>query len=75
AKAFYNRAIVRGAKNDLQGEVDDYTEAIRLDPKYYQAYNNRGATFIDMKQYDLAIMDTNQAIWLKEDYTDAYYNR
>ena len=41
-----DEAYVRGNKlynqGDYQAAISDYDEAIRLDPKYTRAYNNRG---------------------------------
>ena len=36
------RANVRQAKGDLDGALADYNEAIRLQPDYAEAFNNRG---------------------------------
>ncbi|MBO1062429.1 MAG: serine protease, partial [Aphanizomenon flos-aquae CP01] len=41
--AFYNnRGIVRDELGDKQGAIDDYTQAIKINPNLAQAYNNRG---------------------------------
>ncbi len=39
------------------------------------AYNNRGAAYAVLGQYQLAIEDYDKAIQLDPDYADPYYNR
>ena len=36
---------------DLDRAIADYTEAIRLDPTYIFAFNNRGSAFDDKNEY------------------------
>ena len=42
ANAYNNRGVAYGAKGDRDRAIADYNEAIRLDPKFAMAYNNRG---------------------------------
>ena|ERR1700677_1086017 len=55
--------------------IASFTEAIRLDPKYVPAYNNRGDIFKATGNYDKAIADYDEAIRLDPKYTPAYINR
>ncbi len=52
-----------------------YTKAIERDPKFVEAYNNRGNAYCDIEQYDLALKDYHKAISLNPDYVIAYHNR
>ena len=45
--------------------IEDFTQAIKLDPDFARAYNNRGVIYNDLQQYDKAIPDFTQAIALK----------
>ena len=40
--AFNNRGIAWYHKKELDKAMADYTEAIRLDPKYAPSFHNRG---------------------------------
>ena len=64
-----------GNVNDPDRAIADYSEAIRLDPKYALAYNNRGFAYFGKKDYDRAIADYNEAIRLEPKSTRSYSNR
>jgi tetratricopeptide (TPR) repeat protein len=49
--------------------------AIKLQPDYIEAYNNRGNAYKDLNQHQRAIEDFNEAIRLQPDFAMAYNNR
>jgi tetratricopeptide (TPR) repeat protein len=55
--------------------INNYSEAIKINPKFVKAYNNRGIAYIHKKQYDLAIADFSKAIELDPKNGKAYNNR
>jgi tetratricopeptide (TPR) repeat protein len=63
------------AKKDLDKALEDYTAAVRLDPKYHWAWHNKGLVEYEKKQYDRAIEDCNEAIRLDASYVSAYNYR
>jgi carboxyl-terminal processing protease len=75
AWAFNNRGAAYHQKNDFDRAIADYSEAIRLDPKYALAFGNRGSTYDDKKEFDRAIADYNEAIRLNPKYAVAFNNR
>ena len=52
-----------------------FSEAIRLDPKYALAYNNRCIAHNNKGESDLALADCNEAIRLDPKYILAHVNR
>ena len=52
-----------------------YTKAIELDPNFAYAYNNRGYSYDDLKEYRKAIIDFNNALEIEPAYSIAYCNR
>jgi tetratricopeptide (TPR) repeat protein len=62
-----------------QGEYDravaNYTEAIRLDPKYAMAYMKRAETYRLKGDFDRAVADSTEAIRLEPTLALAYYHR
>ena len=52
AETYVDRGNARVAQDDVDGAIQDYTQAIELVPQYAQAYNNRGNAHSD--QGDLA---------------------
>jgi len=61
-------------KKDYDKAIADYTEAIRLDPNYYNYYNRRGDAYNIKKDYDKAIADYTEAIRLDPE-SGSYLNR
>ncbi len=64
ALKFSNRGVEWRLKGELDRAISDYDEAIRLDPKYADAYYNRCIAYNRQKKYDLALPDCNRAIAL-----------
>jgi tetratricopeptide (TPR) repeat protein len=60
---------------DRRRAIADYNEAIRLDPNYALAYNNRGQAYLLSEDFDRAFADLGEAIRLDPKYLEAYINR
>ena len=64
AKVYYYKGLVDEYAGNYNLAIDSYSEAIRLDPKYAEAYHGRGTAYYykAQKEEDRAIADYNQAI-------------
>jgi Flp pilus assembly protein TadD len=60
---------------DIVTKIAFYTEAIRLKPDYYGAFNNRGLARHDKGDLDGALADFTEATRLKPDYYGEFNNR
>lgn len=67
ALAHLKRGNAYGATGKLDLAIADFTEAIRLDAKFFEAYANRGMTYAKQRRFKRAIADYNQALKLKAD--------
>jgi tetratricopeptide (TPR) repeat protein len=63
------------AAADLDRRVRCYSEAIRLNPDYGDAFNNRANALYSKGDFAAATKDFDEAIRLKPDDADLYYNR
>lgn len=72
---YLNRGHHFGRKDDKESAIQDFNEALRIDPRDAQAYTNRGAMFERKKEYARAIADHTRAIELDNNHKDAWYNR
>src|ERR1017187_5838324 len=75
AFTFSNRGVAYYERGEYDRAIQDFEQAIALNPKYALAFNNRCAAYHDKGEYDRAIQDCNQAIKLNPNHAGAYYNR
>ena len=55
--------------------IEDLTQAIRIDPRHAESYNNRGNAYREKSDFDRAIADFTEAIRLNPNHAEAYNNR
>jgi len=60
---------------DLKGSLDDLDVAVSKDPKSAEAFNNRGITYYQLKDYAKARKDYDRAIELAPGVYKSYFNR
>ncbi len=75
AIVFESRGIAYRAKGDNNRAIQDYDQAIRLNPNFANAFVNRGIVYESKQQYDRAIQDFDQAIRLNPNYANAFSSR
>jgi tetratricopeptide (TPR) repeat protein len=54
--------------------IEDFTAALRIDPNYANAYNNRGNAYDDKGMYDRAIEDYTAALRIDPNHPNAKTN-
>lgn len=75
AQDFYNSGVEKVNSQDYAGSIKDFDKAIKLDPKYTDAYYNKGTSKMYTKNYKGALADFDKAIELKPDFVSAFTNR
>ena len=75
ADIYNNRGLAYAGQGDLERAMDDFEQAISLDPSYAKGFNNRGILHLKNNDYDGAIRDFDRAIDLDPGYAQAYKNR
>ncbi len=73
AQEYFERAFARTG-DDAEGMIADYSEALRLNPRYVEAFNNRGLARLSKGDLDGAIADFEQAGRLRPDFYPAFMN-
>ncbi len=73
--AYNNRGLAYNAKGEHDRAIQDYDEALKLDPDKASTYNNRGVAYGDKRDHDRALQDFNEAIKREPDNTLYYRNR
>jgi protein O-GlcNAc transferase len=72
--SFYNYGLISKHLNKPQQALDNFNEAIALNPTVAETWNNRGAVFNDLEKYDLAVLDFDRAVSLNNRYAEGYAN-
>src|SRR5713226_2073811 len=72
AKAFFDQGQAYSKKKSWDLAIAAYAQAVRVEPKYVQAWNGLGHAYRKAKKYDKALDAYKQAITLKQDYADPH---
>ena len=71
--SFYNYGIILKLHKPNEA-LEQFDNALRLNAKASETWNNRGTIFNDLQQYERAISDFDQAILLDPGYAEAFCN-
>ncbi|MBI2481516.1 MAG: tetratricopeptide repeat protein [Planctomycetia bacterium] len=77
ARSHYLRGLAAAQnQKDFESAVQHFTEAIRIDSDYAEAYVARGCVRLhNFNEHDLAIEDHTKAVTLQPDFALAYFHR
>jgi tetratricopeptide (TPR) repeat protein len=75
AVAYYDRGNAYKNLKDYDRALADYSDALKLDPRYAHAYLNRGFVYAAKNDADHAIADLSRSIQLDPAEPMAYFNR
>ena len=71
----YYRGNANILLGDFQSAIQDFDQAIQINPQFEWAYNTRGIAYGFLGEYQRAIQDFDQAIQINPQYEWAYNNR
>jgi tetratricopeptide (TPR) repeat protein len=72
---FYNRGLEKAKQKNYAGAIEDFNQAIQLDPYFSTAYIERGLAYYKSGATLQAVFDYNEAIKLDGENAKAYYFR
>ncbi len=75
SKPIVSAAMSRLMTGEPERAIPDYDKAIAVNPKFANAYANRGEAYRVQDEFDRAIAEFNQAIMLNPKFAIAYDNR
>ena len=75
AAGLYKQGFKKTQRKDYKGAIANYTEALRLDPNFTEAYNMRGFARFQLRDYQGAFADYSKALQLDSKATEVYYYR
>ncbi|MDZ7956216.1 tetratricopeptide repeat protein [Nostoc sp. DedQUE09] len=74
-KTLYQEGVNKYELGKYDGAVEDFNQAIKLDPQNALAYNRRGDAYYRLGDYEQAQADSSQAILLNPQDANAYFDR
>jgi tetratricopeptide (TPR) repeat protein len=75
AQIFYDAGMDYFHRKKYDEAMTEFNEAIKLNPNFFNAYNDRGNLHYSKREYDEAIADFNKAIKINPNRQVVYYNR
>ena len=75
SEAYFKAGGDKYLVGNFKEAIENYTEAIRLNPNFVLAFFNRGAAKSKIKDNKGAIADYSKTIQLDSLFANAYYNR
>ncbi len=61
---------VRFQAGDTDSAFEYYEEAIEMDPAYAYTYFDRGSVYLNLEEYDLALVDLRKAVEIDPEYSE-----
>ncbi|MEH2438602.1 MAG: tetratricopeptide repeat protein [Nostoc sp.] len=74
-QTLYKEGVNKYEAGNYEGAIEDFNQAIELDPKNALAYNKRGDAYYRLGDYEQAQADSSQAILLNPQDANAYFDR
>jgi tetratricopeptide (TPR) repeat protein len=75
ANGYYFRGVAKADKNDYDGAIGDYTQALKVDPQDPDYLNSRAQAYEAKNDLDKALADYNQSLKVNPKSIYAYNNR
>ncbi|MFN6481410.1 MULTISPECIES: tetratricopeptide repeat protein [unclassified Nostoc] len=74
-QTLYREGEKKYEAGNYEGAIEDFNQAIELDPQNALAYNRRGDAYYRLGDYEQAQADSSQAILLNPQDANAYFDR
>jgi tetratricopeptide (TPR) repeat protein len=76
AVGLMNKGVAHADQGDYKRAIDEYNQALRIEPDLIPAYYNRGIAYLRTREYERAIQDLTRVIESDSPMADgAYFNR
>ncbi len=72
---YLNRGNLHALRDERTNAIDDFTQAIKLKPNYLQALSARSFEYMNVAQFDKALVDANKLIALVPNSAEGYAKR
>jgi tetratricopeptide (TPR) repeat protein len=74
-RELYNRGLDKALQGDFKGAIQDFDQALQINPQFAEAYYKRGVARFDLGDHPGAIADYTQALQLNPESIENYCGR
>ena len=74
-RELYDRGLEKALQGDLKGAIQDFDQALQINPQFAEAYYKRGVTRFDLGDNLGAIEDYTQALQINTESIENYFGR
>jgi Flp pilus assembly protein TadD len=74
AQKHYKKGFEFHNQGSLDQAIEEYQEALKLNPSYAEVYMNLGAIYVSKKDYDQAVQQFKKVVELNHFNAKAHYN-
>lgn len=75
ATEHYKRAYAHGERGQRTEALEEYSKAIDLVPRFYEAIDNRAFTYMELGRFEEALADFEQSLRINPDGFKAFFSR
>jgi len=74
AKVYYSEGTKKYGSQNYKDAIQDYTKAVSIYPKYFEAYNDRGSAYYNLREFNTAMDDYKMCLQINPNYSVAQNN-
>ncbi len=74
-QAYYYRGLIHAQREEFQAALNDFNQALSINPHLVEAYAARGTTYVSLGRPITALEDFNKALEMKPDDAETLVNR
>ncbi|OUL35916.1 hypothetical protein BV372_09340 [Nostoc sp. T09] len=75
AQAYNFWGLDKVQRQDYQGAITDFNQALQINPSYIEAWSNRGNVYFQMGKYDAALADFDRVLSINPNFVEAIQGR
>jgi lipoprotein NlpI len=72
---FYNQGVTYLGERDIKKAIEFFNKALEIDEMYFPAWNDLGVAFLELEDYDQALVCFEKVVFLDPGVPISFYNK